>query len=63
MPDLDAGRPPVHAPGAKECDLAKADALAQRHEHDAVPGAPDHLHRAARDDEHLHPHVAFLRKY
>lgn len=63
MPDLDAGRPPVHAPGAQERDLPEADALAQRHEHDTVPRAPDHLHRAARDDEHLHPHIAFLSKY
>ena len=34
--------------------------LAQRDEHDAVPGAAHDLHRAAADDEHLHAHVTFL---
>ena len=63
VPDLDARRPPVHAPGPEERDLAEADALAQRHEHDAVPGPPDHLHRPARHDEHFHSNVAFLSKY
>ena len=63
VPDLDAGRPPVHAAGAEERDLAEADALAQRNEHDAVPGPPDHLHRPARHDKHFHSNVAFLSKY
>ena len=34
--------------------------LAQRDEHDAVPGAAHDLHRAAAHDEHLHAHVTFL---
>ena len=37
--------------------------LAEGDEHDGVAGAAHHLHRPARDDEHLHPNVAFLDKY
>ena len=42
---LNTCRPAVHAAGAEERNLPEADALAQRHEDDAVVGTSHHLDR------------------
>ena len=60
---LNAGSSPVHPPGTQQSDLPEANPLAEGDEHNAVPGPSYHLDCSRGDDEHLHPHIAFLSKY
>ena len=56
----DTGGATVHAAGAEQGDLSEADAGSEGDENYTVIRTAHHLHRSTRNNEHLHPDIAFL---